>query len=179
MNFIVREKETERDMENFLALEIVSARENSPAKPGKTNEEYREELLEYLNSKSKTGIFIAEANGGKFAGFIWVSNRDGGELWDFDAQPAWIYDIRVLPKFRRQGLGTQLLLQAEQWARNEGFSKIGLHVFGSNEPAINLYQSQHYKMRNCYFQKEITLEGMVTPPTTNFRIRKKENEEDK
>ncbi|MFX1251809.1 MAG: GNAT family N-acetyltransferase [Promethearchaeota archaeon] len=178
MNFIIREKETDEDMEIFITQEIISARENEYT-TAKSDEEMQEELLQFINSFAKTGIFLAETDTKEFTGFLWVSIRKGGELWDFEDSPAWIYDIKVLPEFRRQGLGRKFLLKAEEWAKKEGLPKIALHVFGHNKPAINLYDSFGYIMKSCYFQKELTSKNTVPSPNTNFKIRPGKNQQDK
>lgn len=169
INFTIREKETDKDMEYFIAIEFLSAKENRLIKQDKPEEElfenHTKELLEFVDGSPKTGIFIAKHHR-RYAGLIWVSVKAGGELWDFENAPAWIYDVRVQPEFRRQGLGRNLLLQAEKWAQKEGFSKIGLHVFGHNTAAISLYKSVGYTMKNCYFQKEITPETILKAPHT-------------
>ena len=46
MNFIIREKETEEDMEIFITQEIISAIENNYT-TAKSDEEMREELLAF------------------------------------------------------------------------------------------------------------------------------------
>jgi RimJ/RimL family protein N-acetyltransferase len=56
---------------------------------------------------------------------------------------------------RRRGIGRALLEQAVDWAREVGVSKLELHVFPHNEPAIQLYEAfgfrregyrrQHYR----------------------------------
>jgi RimJ/RimL family protein N-acetyltransferase len=45
----------------------------------------------------------------------------------------------VLPPFRRQGVGKQLLGWMLAWAAQTGLEKITLGVFASNRPAIQLY----------------------------------------
>lgn len=47
--------------------------------------------------------------------------------------------------FRRQGLGTALLAAAEEWAMGARVTKLELHVFPHNEPAIALYERHGYK----------------------------------
>lgn len=46
---------------------------------------------------------------------------------------------------RGRGVGTALLAAAEAWARDHGVSKIELHVFPHNVPAIALYESLGYR----------------------------------
>jgi len=41
---------------------------------------------------------------------------------------------------RRRGIGRALLEQAVAWAREAGVSKLELHVFPWNEPALKLYE---------------------------------------
>lgn len=42
---------------------------------------------------------------------------------------------------RRRGIGTRLLDAAVEWARVAGVTKLELHVFPWNEPALRLYES--------------------------------------
>jgi ribosomal protein S18 acetylase RimI-like enzyme len=47
----------------------------------------------------------------------------------------------VAERYRRRGIGKMLLDEAVAWARASGISKLELHVFPWNEPAIALYES--------------------------------------
>lgn len=48
--------------------------------------------------------------------------------------------LMVAADARRQGVGWALLEQAVEWARAGGVTKLELHVFPHNEPAIRLYE---------------------------------------
>lgn len=48
--------------------------------------------------------------------------------------------LMVAANARRQGVGWALLEQAVDWARAGGVTKLELHVFPHNEPAIRLYE---------------------------------------
>ena len=48
--------------------------------------------------------------------------------------------LMVASTHRRLGIGRALLEQAATWARDAGVSKLELHVFPWNEPAIRLYE---------------------------------------
>ena len=48
--------------------------------------------------------------------------------------------LMVAVSHRRLGIGRALLEQAAAWARDVGVSKLELHVFPWNEPAIRLYE---------------------------------------
>jgi putative acetyltransferase len=49
--------------------------------------------------------------------------------------------LMVSESHRRQGVGTMLLDQSVTWARASAISKLELHVFPWNEPALGLYES--------------------------------------
>ena len=49
--------------------------------------------------------------------------------------------LMVAASHRRQGVGTMLLRQAVDWAREAQIRKLELHVFPWNEPALALYGS--------------------------------------
>lgn len=48
--------------------------------------------------------------------------------------------LMVAATHRRKGIGTALLEAAVAWAKGSGVSKLELHVFPWNEPAIQLYE---------------------------------------
>jgi RimJ/RimL family protein N-acetyltransferase len=68
--------------------------------------------------------------------------------------------LMVAAPARKRGIGWALLEQAAGWARTAGVSKLELHVFPHNEPAIRLYErfgfvqegyrKQHYRRGRDY-----------------------------
>ena len=188
MQFSIKEQATEEDRTYFVAVEYQTARDNGFIPAHVPEEEaflwHQQEVLQFVESKPRTGIFLARTRRGpntgrphgnhSYAGLVWISISENREPWDFQASPAWIYDLWVEPEYRRQGLGTKLLQQAERWARKAGLAKIGLHVFGSNDAAIRLYRSAGYRILNRYLQKEITPETQISPSPAAFRIRERQ-----
>ncbi len=64
--------------------------------------------------------------------------------------------LMVLRSQRRRGVGTALLAAAEQWARAAGVTKLELHVFPYNEPALALYERAGYVregLRRAHFAR--------------------------
>ncbi|MET9625385.1 MULTISPECIES: GNAT family N-acetyltransferase [unclassified Streptomyces] len=85
---------------------------------------------------------------------ISVVVRDGqvvGHLWTgrIDLEPgtmgAYVYDIEVDAAQRGRGYGRALMLLAERVAIEAGDSRLGLHVFAGNTPALRLYESLGYR----------------------------------
>lgn len=60
--------------------------------------------------------------------------------------------LMVAESHRRQGVGTMLLEEAVSWARASGISKLELHVFPWNEPALGLYEAFGFE-REGYRQR--------------------------
>jgi RimJ/RimL family protein N-acetyltransferase len=52
--------------------------------------------------------------------------------------------LMVAAAYRRRGIGAALLLAAEEWARSARVTKLELHVFPHNAPAIALYEKHGY-----------------------------------
>lgn len=53
--------------------------------------------------------------------------------------------LMVDAAYRRRGIGAALLVAAERWARAAGVTKLELHVFPHNTPAIALYEKHGYE----------------------------------
>ena len=54
------------------------------------------------------------------------------------------FGLTVAAPFRRHGVGTALLAEADAWARAAGIRKLELHVFPHNDGAIALYEKVGY-----------------------------------
>ncbi|PCE16387.1 hypothetical protein AUC47_00620 [Microbacterium sp. SZ1] len=84
-------------------------------------------------------LFTATVDGEE-VGILWVGLRSRG------GRPhAFILDIEVAESQRRKGYGRELMLAAEQVARDHGANSVGLHVFGANAGAIALYEGLGYR----------------------------------
>lgn len=92
-------------------------------------------------------IFAVKAKG-QWVGTLWFGVR-GAE----DNRKAFIYDIVLDPEMRGHGLGKKAMELLEEKVKSLGLKHIGLHVFGHNTIAINLYEKLGYKITNLNMEK--------------------------
>ena len=104
-------------------------------------ESHRQMELELPDGVASDGqeLFIAEVDGVE-VGVLWIGVRSrGGRPHGF------ILDIEIADDQRRKGYGRDVMHAAEREASRLGADSIGLHVFGFNTGAIQLYESLGYR----------------------------------
>ncbi|HUB75725.1 MAG TPA: GNAT family N-acetyltransferase [Solirubrobacteraceae bacterium] len=91
-----------------------------------------------LKRHPHAALYVAEM-GGQLVGRLSLSR-------DPNPASAHVADLglMVAAGHRRRGIGTALLQAAESWARGSRISKLELHVFPHNAPAIALYERLGY-----------------------------------
>ncbi|BDZ47226.1 hypothetical protein GCM10025866_31350 [Naasia aerilata] len=72
-----------------------------------------------------------------------------------DGRSWWVYDIAILPEYRRRGYGRQAMLLAEEEVRKLGGTVLGLNVFGFNAAAQALYDSLGYGVHSMQMRKRL------------------------
>ena len=83
-------------------------------------------------------------------GWLWYQVRDDGLY-----RSAYLCDIAIFDEYQRQGYGTACLAEVDNQAKGLGISRVGLHVFGHNTEAIELYQRCGYKITDCTMAKDL------------------------
>ena len=108
--------------------------------------------LRTLRRSRDAAVFVAEADGG-IVGRLSVGR---------DPHPASAHvadlGLMVAKGHRRRGIGRALLEQAVDWARGTGVTKLELHVFPHNEPAIRLYETFGFR-REGYRERHYRRNG--------------------
>lgn len=109
-------------------LPVIFRRDRAP-----TLEEERSFAQDLLDAPNST-LLVAEAKGA----IVGVLDFHGGR----HEQRAHTgeFGISVARSWRRQGIGSTLIGELEQWAKPQGIRRIELHVFSNNNPAIRLYE---------------------------------------
>lgn len=80
-----------------------------------------------------------------------------GMLWFALRGPstAFVYDVAIDGRFRRLGYGSQAFLEMENKVLALGATRISLHVFGNNQPALNMYKQLGYETTNVLMAKKL------------------------
>lgn len=62
----------------------------------------------------------------------------------YDGHRGWLYSVAVAPDRRRQGLGRQIVAEAEARLKAQGCRKVNLQVRASNATVVGFYESLGY-----------------------------------
>jgi len=85
---------------------------------------------------------------------LWVGNAI--DQVSGDRHPH-IFLLYVIPEYRHRGIGKGLMAYIEDWATQKGDRQIGLQVFQSNTPALNLYHQLGYQEQSLWMVKSLEL----------------------
>ncbi len=87
-------------------------------------------------------------------------DRPIGQLWTGPHprrdDSAYVYEIVIDESERGKGYGRDAMLAAEELAKADGWTSIGLNVFGFNERAQRLYSSLGYEVASIQMLKQLT-----------------------
>ena len=136
------------------------------------SDDYEAELCDLI--KQKKAVVLAVEAGGRYAGRVTLRHDWGNETSiiekDFPGLPQ-INALEIDEDYRRQGLATMLIAAAENEARRQGFSMIGLGVEISNEPAKRLYEKLGYSYQQVGGSDTYDfLFGKPNPQTYKLRL---------
>ena len=157
------------------AIEAVSPGSSSFTRLKKEmyiSDDYEAELCNLI--KQKKAVVLAVEAGGRYVGRGTLRHDWGDETSiiekDFPGLPQ-INALEIDENYRRQGLATMLIAAAENEARRQGFSMIGLGVEISNEPAKKLYEKLGYSYQQVGGSDTYDfLFGKPNPQTYKLRL---------
>ena len=123
--------------ERFVAFELPAWR-----KRGETLAGIRDDIARHLRDlPAGSHLFVAETDDGERCGFLHLQTHK-----DFftGALNCHISDIVVAPDFEGSGVGSELIVYAERWAKQHRCRHVTLAVFPGNERARAFYERRGF-----------------------------------
>lgn len=114
----------------------------------KTEDDFARLLPQGLKSPDQY-LFSIKA-GDLLVGTLWFAERGAA-----NNRKAFIYDIMLNENARGKGYGKKAMELLEVEVKKLGLRHIGLHVFGHNTIARNLYEKVGYQITNVNMEKEL------------------------
>lgn len=140
----IREAKIE-DLEQIISIQEQISRIHYENRPDifkyKSKIEIENVAIDTINDKDKKCI-IATDDTLKIYGLLICKIKYIKEHINLkDARTLWIEDIGVDEKYRKKGIGKQLLKEAEKIAKKLKCKRIELNCWNFNKDAINFYKS--------------------------------------
>ncbi|HUS46713.1 MAG TPA: GNAT family N-acetyltransferase [Phycisphaerae bacterium] len=122
-------------------LELREAAVGSPYSKG-ADEPGDEPACWLEKEKGPWGFFLARDGDRPVGACAVVINPSAAFLFERRGELAGLWDIRVAPDRRRQGVGAELLRRAADWARAHGCEQLRIETQNVNVPACRFYAKQ-------------------------------------
>lgn len=106
------------------------------------------------DTEKPNNLFLVAAIGGKLVGF---ARCQGYDLHRFSHKVE--FGVCVLKRYWRNGIGTNLLEGAIQWADRNEIRKITLTVVEANEKAIALYEKYGFEIEGVFKEDRLHSDG--------------------
>ena len=143
----------QEDFDRMLDTEIRGYAEehvrngNWPAEGAleRSKKEFDALLPDGIHSKDQYLWSLIDEDSSKI-GVLWVQVKD---------QKAFIYDFVIEETFRGKGYGKQALMAMDEKLKAMNVESVGLHVFGDNIIAQELYKKMGYQITGIHMKKEL------------------------
>jgi aminoglycoside 6'-N-acetyltransferase I len=129
--------------------------------PEASAEDHRAELIPILagrpNSTLPLVIFVAETGNGLLTGFLEVGLRSHADGCDPRVPVGFVEGWFVVEEHRRRGVGAQLLMAAEDWARAQGSVEMASDTWLDNDPSQRVHESLGFEVvdRCVHYRKAL------------------------
>ena len=142
----------QEDFDRFLEQEIRGYAEdhvrngNWPAESAleRSRQAFEHYLPDGIHSKDQFLYSIVDDH--TKIGVLWVQVKD---------QKAFIFDFVIDEAFRGKGYGKQALIAMDEKLISMGVESVGLHVFGDNITAQELYKKMGYQITDIQMKKDL------------------------
>lgn len=111
---------------------------------GSSEEEHKAEMMDIYEHTETQLVLIAEVGEGLLGGFLEASIRPFVEDCHSD-NVGYLEGWFVEEKYRRNGIGRQLVSEAEKWARRKGATEMASDAEIGNERSLKAHQNLGYQ----------------------------------
>jgi RimJ/RimL family protein N-acetyltransferase len=115
----------------------------------RSKKEFEHYLPDGIHSKDQY-VYSIVANNGTKIGILWVEVKD---------QKAFIFDFMIDDAFRGKGYGKQALIAMDEKLKSMNVESVGLHVFGDNIVAQELYKKAGFQITGIHMKKILKQEN--------------------
>ena len=129
--------------------------------PKSSAEEHARELTLIFEGKAPVTmpliILVAEVGDGVLAGFLEVDLRSHADGCNPSRPVGYIEGWYVAENHRHRGIGTKLLVAAEEWARSQGCVEIASDTWVDNEVSQRVHEALGYEVvdRCVHYRKTL------------------------
>ena len=115
----------------------------------------------YLRAEKAINGYLPDGFKTKHHEFYRISERNEvvGYVWikiDEQKKSAFLYEIFLVEAARSKGIGKRVMVELESLLKKREVEFFKLHVFGSNEPAIHLYNHLGFEIAGINMYKVIS-----------------------
>lgn len=142
------ERSRRADIQGYAQDKVRSGNWPSEGALERAMREEAQLLPDGLHTKDHFFYSIVEETTGQKVGTLWVHIT-----MDTPHRDAFLFNIQVDEQFRGQGYGSQALLALDKLLARLGVESLGLHVFGFNTRAFELYKRVGFEVTNINMRK--------------------------
>jgi RimJ/RimL family protein N-acetyltransferase len=143
----------EQSLQEYAREHVRAGRWNEEEALHQAKQELQEILPQGLHSPDQYLSMIVDEQLGKPVGVLWFALRPRA-----GQQQAFVYDVVIFEEFRRHGYARRAFELLEERARELGATSIGLHVFGHNGAARQIYEKLGFVATNILLVKKLATE---------------------
>jgi aminoglycoside 6'-N-acetyltransferase I len=120
------------------------------------DDDHKSEMLDIFANPDSQVVFVADSGNGRLLGFLEASIRPFVEDCHSD-QVGYLEGWYVEPEYRESGIGRELVIQAEGWARERGCTEMASDAEIGNQISLTAHQSLGYEetSRLVHLRKEL------------------------
>lgn len=134
----------ERDIQEYAEEHVRNGNWKTEEALERSRKEHERLLPDGLQSKDQYLFSILDNISGQKLGVLWVNIAN---------KQAFIYDFRIDEAQRGKGYGKQALMALDEKLKSMNVESVGLHVFGNNTTAQELYKKMGYQITGIQMKK--------------------------